>query len=354
MDPIVKKQIRDRNIMYALSRWTGISPEKPEAIIEKKPKENKEKEWVFYYKNQNQSIGLWTKVKKMVDKLHDELLKGKLIYEGDKTKTEYCCIEGTYAKALFNYETGRMDLRPMNSYGGTLYDLKCEMEVFNEESNVDLVERYNKWFDLSLIDSLQQSIDTKVTGPFDYTEICLDPEESEFKLLSEFFKLRSHKDNRYVYEIDKIRKINHPVKARKYIFEREMSDNKTEALLFHGSKATDTDVLKGGLDMRHSRVGNSGRAIYLSNSTDYSHGYTNKSTLYLVQTLIGNIYKQEDSPTSLSSTPEGYNSVWHYQKNPDVSSEDVDIFALYSNDHAFITHTVDYKKRLSNRKKVNS
>ncbi|MDD4931453.1 MAG: hypothetical protein PHG66_04915 [Candidatus Colwellbacteria bacterium] len=107
----------------------------------------------------------------------------------------------------------------------------------------------------------------------------------------------------------------------------------------------DNDVLSGGLDMRHSGMGNSGKAIYLSNSTDYSHRYTSTSTLYLVQTLIGKIHEQGVSTQYLSSPPKGYNSVWHYQSNPDVSTEEIDIFALYSNDHTFITHAVDYKKK---------
>ncbi|MDD4931454.1 MAG: hypothetical protein PHG66_04920 [Candidatus Colwellbacteria bacterium] len=213
MDPITKKQIREQNIAYAISKWTGIPPEKKSTVVEK---QEDHKEWVFYYKYKlGQTI--WKKVKKMNDGLYDGLLK------------TYTCIGGNYRDSIFNYEKGLMNIRST----GIEYDLKCEMEMIGE-SKVDLVTKYKTWFNLSLIDSLQQSMDTKVSGPLDYTETDLDEKSSEYQLLADFFRARSHEDNQYIYEINKIRKINHPVKARKYVFERETADDMTEALLFHG------------------------------------------------------------------------------------------------------------------------
>lgn len=342
MDPLVK-DIRDRNISYAISKWTGIPTPKMKKelpLVEEKSPEIKQ-EYSFYYSYSLIELNpQWTMVKKMSDGLYNELLIGQKIYDNDKTKPSYTAPNNSsYARGVFNYETGHMDLKDM---GGSLYRLKSEMK--DVVRILDLTDKYKKWFNLSFIDSLQQSMDTKVNTPFEYTQVSLDKECSEYKLLADFFNTRSYVYSPYIYNIDSIRKINHPVRARKYMFERETSEDNTEALLFHGSKASDNDVLSGGLDWRHSMKGNSGRAIYVSNSVDYSHGYTSTSTLYLVQSLIGKIHKQ-GSPIALSSPPGGYNSVHHTQNNPDNASEIVDIFALYSNDCTFITHAIDYTKK---------
>lgn len=331
------ESIRDESIRDSIVKWIGSKSEKKEKIKEVE-KKIPDKEWEFYYKGNG--FNCWNKVTRGSDGLYDFLLKGLKNFI-DKSTIIYIVEKNnsTYFGGEFNYEKKTMKFDSSHYH----YDIMWELEVPSPEyENVDLVERYENWFDLSSIDSLQQSLSTKVIGIYDYTEIPLLEKDDEFKLMAGFFQ--NHSNNRYKYKINSIRKIIHPVKARKYLFEREISEDQTEALLFHGSKAPDKNVLSDGLDMRYSNSGNSGRAIYVSNSVDYSHSYSSTNIMYIVQCLIGKVLEQGTNTQKISSPPEGYNSVWHYQTNPDVRSENVDIFAMYSNDHTFITHAIGYTR----------
>jgi hypothetical protein len=138
-------------------------------------------------------------------------------------------------------------------------------------------------------------------------------------------------------KITSIERIIHPVSARLYEAEKERMADKTEMILFHASPQPRDAILAEGLDMRLSRIGNTGRAIYLADEAHFSHrGYGGGSNrMYVVRCLVGKVSKGGVSQ-SLRTAPPGFDSAWHQQYS-------TGIYAVYSNSQCYITHCIEYQ-----------
>ncbi|MDD4931444.1 MAG: hypothetical protein PHG66_04865 [Candidatus Colwellbacteria bacterium] len=326
---------RDERIKSVLSLWTGMEPYiAPKKIIEPPKPIETIPQWSYRI-----GIGPWTRMMGVFNTDTEEIFQK---CKEDKAVPYFSNIH-TYVGYTVNPVS--MKLITSCSWGSALsttYYLQREM-IPKDQYNVVVVdwnEKYSKWLNLSYVSQVEDSFMSVINrdGPV-YKTTDLKPTCNEYTFILDFFK-NHQKFGRYIPK--RIRRVSHPIQARRYMFERELMDDKTEALLVHGSKTSEDNVLSNNLDMRFSGDGNCGRAIYLSNNIEYSNRYSADRKMYIVRTLIGKVDNHASAHRRVVSPKKDCDSVCHYQPNPEYSEQTVDIFSIYNNAQCYITHVVDY------------
>lgn len=318
-----------KSIMF---RWTGIKPriKKKRIIVPKK----KSKVYQWSYKSENSPS--WSKCIGSFNTDTEEIF---IIYKENKA-FPYLRNLSSYPGYTVNPVTKKLYTV---GFGCPVYDLKREMVDPSEgiEAVLDFDAKYSSWVESSYVSQIiEKSFMTSIKkGGSLYSLNTLSSQSEEYKYIEKFFD--DHQKTGY-YKAKKIRQVCHPIQARRYLFEKELMENKTEALLVHGSKTTEENVLSSNLDMRFSYDGNCGKAIYLSNSIEYSNRYSTDRKMYIVKTLIGSVDNHGSNHHRVVTPKNKCDSVCHYQNNPEYAGLLVDIFSIYNNSQCYITHVVDY------------
>ena len=146
--------------------------------------------------------------------------------------------------------------------------------------------------------------------------------------------------------IEEIVKVTNPISAKFYELRKEVMTDKSEIMLFHGTRGADPLlVAKNGLDNRLAAdTGYFGRGIYGSRSACYCHEtFRNEingvCTILYVKFLIGNTKKYSDNTRdNLKRAPEPYDSV-----TCDVDNYKTTIFTVYDPTQVYIAYMIKYK-----------
>jgi hypothetical protein len=146
--------------------------------------------------------------------------------------------------------------------------------------------------------------------------------------------------------VEKIFKVSNPEAAKLYEFKKQSMEDKTEAMLFHGTRQVNPEeVSRDGLDSRISNGGYFGRGIYTSRSPRYCHeGYVSIIDGYYVvlyvKALLGKIkiYDKNSRDHILVRAPATYDSVCC-----DVDIFSTTIHTLYDKSQVYVSFIIYYK-----------
>lgn len=326
---------RAERIQSILVTWTGMEPYVvPKKIIE--PPKPIEMIYRWSYRVSNNTSGIWCLCNGAFNDDTEE------IFQKCKENKEVPYFSNSSSYMGYTVNPVTMKLYTRGSWTAAVYDLQREMvpKYQKQDVIVDWNEKYSKWINLSHISQVEDSFMATIDrdGPV-YTIVDLKTNWKEYKFILDFF---TNHQKTGKYKPKRIQRVSHPIQARRYMFEREIMDDKTEALLIHGSKTSIENVLSNSLDMRFSGDGNCGRAIYLSNSIEYSNRYSADRRMYIVRTLIGKVDNHSTGHIRVTTPRNKCDSVCHYQQNPEYSPQTVDIFSIYNNAQCYITHVVEY------------
>lgn len=185
-----------------------------------------------------------------------------------------------------------------------------------------------------------------------FKKISLDPSSDEYKTVENNFLT----DTCGTFQTTKsagvrvlgVIKVVNPVRAKFYELMKDVSTDKTEVMVYHGTRGTNIEtVAKEGLDSRVGAGGYYGRAIYGSDSAFYSYngyGYALPGTysegmLFYTKFLVGKVKELSYHDSSLQKNPVGFDSV--ISTNPG----DEGIRTVYDNARSYIEYIVHYTSR---------
>jgi len=180
----------------------------------------------------------------------------------------------------------------------------------------------------------------------DFAKIPLHKSSTEYKMVENNFLTDTCGTFRTMKSVSAtvtgITKVVNPVAAKFYELAKDMSENKTEVMVYHGTRTTDVNtVAQEGLDSRVGAGGYYGQAIYGSDSAFYSHnGYRHTAgrsyTILYVKFLVGKVKDSSIHDTSLTKNPPGFDSV----RNSSYGEEG--IRTVYENSRSYIEYMIHY------------
>ncbi|MDD4931578.1 MAG: hypothetical protein PHG66_05565 [Candidatus Colwellbacteria bacterium] len=187
-----------------------------------------------------------------------------------------------------------------------------------------------------------------------FKRTSLNPSSAEYKMVENNFLTDTcggyqTTKSAGVRVLDVIKVVN-PVSARFYELMKEVVDDKTEVMVYHGTRSTNIEtVAKEGLDTRVGAGGYYGRAIYGSDSAFYSYngyGYSLSGTdregmLFYAKFLVGKVKETPYYEQNLTKNPQGFDSV----RSTTVGEEG--IRTVYDNARCYIEYMVHYTTRPS-------
>lgn len=185
-----------------------------------------------------------------------------------------------------------------------------------------------------------------------YSTVSLKPSTTEYKMVENNFLTDTcgsfpTLEKSGVRVLDVIKVIN-PESAKFYELTKETVKDKTEIMVYHGTRSADVDVVaKEGLDVRLGAGGYYGQAIYGSDSAFYSYngyghalpGKNGEGKLLYVKFLVGNVMSTPRHNGSLVKSPEGFDSV----RNTSFGEEG--IRTVYENSRVYISYIIHYATR---------
>lgn len=145
--------------------------------------------------------------------------------------------------------------------------------------------------------------------------------------------------------VTQIQKVINPISAKFYELKKESMSDKSELMLFHGTRGVSPlTVAQEGLDTRVGNGGYFGRGIYGSRSPYYCHqGYKSqigiRNMLLYVNFLVGAMKKYNDDghDSNLTRPPPNFDSV-----TCDVDSQTTTIRTLYDNAQTYVSYIIYY------------
>lgn len=187
----------------------------------------------------------------------------------------------------------------------------------------------------------------------EFRRTSLDPSSTEYKIVENNFltdTCGSYQTTKSVgvRVLDVIKVVN-PESAKFYELMKEVVDDKTEVMVYHGTRGTNIDVVaKEGLDMRVGAGGYYGRAIYGSDSAFYSYsgyayhlaGADREGMIFYTKFLVGKVCESQDKQF-LEKSPQGFDSV------RSIIPGEEGIRAVYDNARSYIEYIVHYTTRPS-------